>query len=214
MLGDNPHTGAGPWRTKSGGSGSPRQVEVYATQYGDVTSSHPSDHLRDDTSSGVLGPWATCTRRTAGSKGNTPLRRGRLPTKVSPASGRGLPVTSPSGRPSSGYHPRSGRPRPRIGSRAQDTRTCGSGHWGPGGQDHPGGDHVPQGMCNQSDDCHEEHRGGQRLDTRAPGVLPAPGHATKQYPTASPSWWPFWVSECRSTRPCTTNRGTTTSMHP
>ena len=39
MLRDYPHTGAGPWRTESGGNGGPRppQVEVYTTQYSDVT---------------------------------------------------------------------------------------------------------------------------------------------------------------------------------
>ena len=38
MLGDDPHLGAGPWRTTGGAMAAPApQVEVYPTQYGDVT---------------------------------------------------------------------------------------------------------------------------------------------------------------------------------
>ena len=38
MLGDDHHPGVGPWRTTSGGNGTPcPQVEMYPTQYGDVT---------------------------------------------------------------------------------------------------------------------------------------------------------------------------------
>ena len=37
----------------------------------------------------------------------------------------------------------------------------GSGHWRPGGQDHPDGNCAPRGLSNQGDNSHEGYHGGQ-----------------------------------------------------
>ena len=114
-LGDDPHTAAKPWRTKSGGNGGPRpQVEVYPTQYGDVMQVVvPPTVYETVQARGYhhLGDLYTADHRV---KGERTLRRGRLPARVSPASERGLPATAPSWRPSYGQPHRGGRPHQRT----------------------------------------------------------------------------------------------------
>ena len=67
--------------------------------------------------------WETCTRKTTESKGNEPLRSGRLPARVSPALGRGWPAIVLSWRPFCRCPCRGGGLRPRTRSRAPCPRT-------------------------------------------------------------------------------------------
>ena len=97
-----------------------------------------------------------------------------------------MPSTAPSWRPPAGTPAAVASCAQGLDPERSARVPCGSGHRRPGGQDHPGRDRVPQGICDQGDDCHEGHHGGHRPDTGAPGVLPAPGYAAKRYPAPSP----------------------------
>ena len=83
MLGDNPHTDAGPWRAESGGYGGPCPLDrgVYHPVRRRHASRRPPHHLRGGTSSGYhhLGDLYVAYHRVVGEralKERAPIRKG------------------------------------------------------------------------------------------------------------------------------------------
>ena len=179
MLGDDPHIGAGTWRTRSGGNGNVRPPSGGVPHLVRRCKWSSSDHLRDGASSGVPPLQGPIHGRPPDPRGINPQGEGTCPQRYPWLQGVACP---PQRRPSA---PPARTPATVAGcAQGPDPERSarvprGSGHWRPGGQDQPGGNRVPHGMAGQGDDNDEGHHGGQRLDNGAPGVLPAPGYTAK-----------------------------------
>ena len=70
----------------------------------------------------------------------------------------------------------------------------GRGHRRPSGQNHPNGDHVPQGTSRQGDRGHEGYHGGGGLGAATQGMPPAPRHTTKRHKATPPLGGPSGCS--------------------
>ena len=87
----------GPGGPRAGAMAAPApRVEVYATQYGDLTQVVVPPTVYETVQALGYHHLGDLYTATAGSKGSEALRRGRLSAKVSLASRRGLPATAPS----------------------------------------------------------------------------------------------------------------------
>ena len=178
---NNPGPSARPRRAPGGGGGGPcppgGSVPDPVRQRS--TTGHPPGYLRDGAGPGFPSPGRPL-------HGGQPRAIGAYPEGAG-AGPQGNPGTTgmadpPRCRPDS---PAEGAPAAVAGSAqglgpGRHTHLLGgSSHRRPGGQNHPHGDHIPQGTAPPGDRGHAGYHGDGGLGARTQGVPPTPRRAVQ-----------------------------------
>ena len=118
--------------------------------------------------------WGACTPRSLGRRGAGPKGKGTDPQRNRGPPSVARPPQCRLGAPSAGAHA-------EVACRSQGPVpgrcACvlgGGGCRGACGENHQGGDRIPQRVCREGLYCHEGHHGGRVLGAGTPGVLLAP----------------------------------------